>query len=76
VTDDLQPARWYVLVDGQQTGPFSLADVRARVLDGDVGPETYVWADGMDDWRLARETPALTPPPTVDVPAAWQPHTA
>lgn len=72
VTDDLQPARWFVLVDGEQTGPFDLAEVRDRVLAGDVGPDTYVWADGMDDWRVASETPALVPPASADAPAAWQ----
>lgn len=62
-----QPARWYVLVDGQQTGPFGLADMRDRVRAGSVTPQTWVWADGMAEWRRAQHVPALVPPPTLDV---------
>lgn len=62
------PARWYVLVDGEQTGPFGLGHVRGDVLGGRVGPETWVWADGMPEWRQALRVPALVPPPGRDVP--------
>ena len=66
-----EPARWYVLVDGEQTGPFALADLRTRVLSGDVTPRTWVWADGMAEWRRAEHVPALVPPPARDV-AGWE----
>lgn len=56
------PARWYYLEGGDQRGPVSLADIRAKVLDGTVGPESYVWADGMPEWMPARQVPAVTPP--------------
>lgn len=56
------PARWYYLESGDQRGPVPLADIRARVLDGTVGPESYVWADGMPEWMPARQVPAVTPP--------------
>ena len=65
-----EPARWYVLVDGQQTGPFGLADLRARVLRGDLTPTTWVWADGMAEWRRAAHVPALVPPADRGV-AGW-----
>jgi len=61
------PARWYVLVDGDQTGPFALDAVRERVVDGDVGPDTWVWADGMPEWRRAARVPALVPPSSLGV---------
>ena len=57
------PARWYVLVEGEQRGPYDLDHVRQRVLDGSVGPRTWVWADGMPEWRVAARVPALVPPP-------------
>jgi hypothetical protein len=57
-----RPARWWILDEGVPTGPVELVQVRERVLDGTVTPETYVWADGMPDWLRAREVPALTPP--------------
>lgn len=58
-----EPARWYVLVDGEQTGPFGLEELRARVLSTDITPRTWVWADGMAEWRRAEHVPALVPPP-------------
>ena len=59
----MDPARWYHLQGETQFGPVDLATARELVLDGTVGPKTYVWADGMPDWMPAGEVPALTPPP-------------
>ncbi len=57
-----EPARWYHLQGEEQHGPIALAEIRELVLAGTVSPGTYVWADGMPDWLLAREVPAITPP--------------
>jgi hypothetical protein len=71
--DTVRPARWWVLTDGASIGPFTLNDVRQRVLSGLTGPGTYVWADGMPDWMHARHVPALTPPASVRATLpAWQ----
>lgn len=61
-TPQPDPARWYHLQGADQHGPLPLADIRARVLDGTIGPDTYVWADGMPEWMPARQVPAVTPP--------------
>jgi hypothetical protein len=61
-TTQPDPARWYHLEGADQHGPLPLADIRERVLDGTVGPDTYVWADGMPEWMPARQVPAVTPP--------------
>jgi hypothetical protein len=68
-----RPARWYhLLADGSQLGPVALTDVRELVLEGSIGPETWIWADGMDDWLPARLVPALVPPPALRATlAAW-----
>lgn len=58
----LQPARWFHLEGRERRGPVALADVRELVLQGSLGPDDYVWADGMDDWRHVRDVPALVPP--------------
>lgn len=55
-------ARWFHLEGAEQRGPVDLDEIRRLVLDGTVGPDTYVWSDGMPDWMRAREVPALTPP--------------
>ncbi len=59
------PARWFHLVGTERQGPVGLADVRELVLEGSVGPDTWVWADGMPDWMRLRDVPALTPPPAL-----------
>src|SRR5579872_4406329 len=41
---------WHLVVDGDQVGPLSDADVRARISRGEVSGETYVWKDGFADW--------------------------
>lgn len=66
------PARWFVLVDGEREGPLPLEEVRRRVVDGALGPSTWVWADGMPEWRRARRVPALVPPPSLGV-EGWPP---
>ena len=69
----LDPARWYHLEGRTQHGPVDLDTIRAKVLDGTVTPDTYVWADGMPDWLPARQVPALVPPAGLaDAPAAWR----
>ena len=46
---------FYIDKNGQQAGP-----VEANALPGlGVGPDTYVWAEGMPDWVFAKNVPAL-----------------
>ena len=61
------PARWFVLVDGERTGPFELRQLRDRMVAGDLTATTWVWADGMPEWRRASRVPALVPPASLDV---------
>ena len=67
------PARWFHLQDERQLGPLDLDTMRRLVLAGTVGPYTYVWSDGMEEWLPAQEVPALVPPEGVrgELPA-WQ----
>lgn len=68
-----EPARWYHLQGEQQHGPVDLATMRELVMQGTILPDTYVWADGMPDWLLAREVPAITPPESLRTTLpAWQ----
>lgn len=62
------PARWFHLRDGVQEGPVDLEAIRGLVQDGDVGPDTWVWADGMPSWMPAHQVPALVPPPELGLP--------
>lgn len=70
--DALRPARWFHLEGRERRGPVELAVVRELVLEGSLGPDDYVWADGMDDWRHVRDVPALVPPGALRVTlTAW-----
>ncbi len=62
-----RPARWYHLIGGDRQGPVALAEMRELVLEGSLGPDSWVWADGMSDWMLVRDVPALVPPRTLRV---------
>jgi membrane protease subunit (stomatin/prohibitin family) len=50
---------YYVAVNGQQKGPFSLDVLRASVKDGSVTKDTLVWHDGMAQWAAASAVPAV-----------------
>jgi hypothetical protein len=60
--DATLPARWFHLVGADRQGPVMLAEMRELVLEGSVGPDTWVWADGMPDWMHVQDVPALVPP--------------
>ena len=63
---------YMVSVNGQQAGPYNLNQLKEFVLRGEFNPQTNVWKQGMNDWKLAGEVQELnqvfstknnTPPP-------------
>ncbi len=58
----MESSVWYYVVDGAQVGPVELADLRAAVATGKVGPADLVWQDGTPDWVPARTVSGLFPP--------------
>lgn len=42
-------ALYFAMVDGEKVGPFPLEEM----ADRGVGPDTYIWTKGMDDWEPA-----------------------
>jgi predicted Zn finger-like uncharacterized protein len=50
---------WYLLYGEEQQGPLTAGDVEQRIRRGEVDRETYVWRDGLADWRPLREVEAL-----------------
>lgn len=45
-------AEWYVSIDGEQHGPYSLAEAQRWVGDKPASAELYCWSEGFDDWLL------------------------
>jgi predicted Zn finger-like uncharacterized protein len=50
---------WYAMLHGKQTGPVTWDELHARADDGEVGPRTYVWREGMAAWQRAKDIPEL-----------------
>ncbi len=59
VRDD--PQEWYYGLDGSEEGPFSLMEMRRKVVSGRVTEDHFVWKEGMEDWAPLEEVPALKP---------------
>ena len=45
---------WFYVRDGAQAGPVPEDEVLHLIRNGDIGGETLVWAEGLDDWEPAR----------------------
>ena len=41
---------WYVSIDGDQQGPFSLADAQKWIAAKPFDAELHCWSEGFDDW--------------------------
>ncbi len=56
---------WYYAHGGERIGPLDDAGFRARVANGTIGSDTYVWQPGMPDWKryghLADGAPSTDP---------------
>lgn len=50
---------WYVVIDGEQTGPLPPIELSQLFAKGSVGLDSYVWKEGFDDWKTAAEVPDL-----------------
>lgn len=56
---------WWVALDGQQHGPFDLAELTALTAQGRMGRETLAWKQGQQGWlpmgAIAELAPLLGP---------------
>lgn len=50
---------WYIAINGQQQGPFSLAQIQQSLAGGVYSQETLVWRQGFDAWRPISQVPEL-----------------
>lgn len=60
---------YYAVIDGSQSGPYSLAEMSRLIAEKKIVKETYIWKPGMSQWELAENVGevlrlvAITPPP-------------
>ena len=63
------PPAFFVAIDGQQKGPFTLDQLRGEVSAGRVHRGTLAWRNGMANWTAIEQVPDLAalfanvPPP-------------
>lgn len=45
--------KYFVAVDGAQTGPFTIADLKQKAASKSFTPDSLVWMEGMTAWEKA-----------------------
>ncbi len=50
-------AVWHLVVEGDQVGPLTDVEVRARLTRGEISSENYVWKEGFSDWLRLLDVP-------------------
>lgn len=54
-------AEYHVSVNGQQAGPYTMAQLSQMNASGQFDKQTYVWKAGMANWEIAGNMPELAP---------------
>ena len=68
--------QYFVAVNGQQTGPFSIQQLQQMITTGQLTMQSFVWKQGMVQWDIAANVQELsslfgmppTPPPFIPNP--------
>ncbi len=50
---------FHVDINGKASGPFTVNEVRAYIINGEVDTQTLVWSNGMAEWKPAGSVAAL-----------------
>src|SRR5271165_6127259 len=70
----LMESVWYYVVNGAQTGPVSLAELKDAAATGKLSPPDLVWQEGTADWVPARTVAGLFPAAPPPRPMPVVPH--
>lgn len=54
-------AQWFAMVKGAQVGPLDVGMVGAKFQSGELHARTYMWKQGMGEWKRADEIAELGP---------------
>lgn len=64
-----QQTAYHIAINGAQQGPFPVAQLMVLIQQGQLTPDTLIWAAGMPNWVAANTVPEIaqlfgaTPPP-------------
>ncbi len=50
---------WHVILPQGQLGPLPLSALIQKMVGGEMPPRSYVWRDGMGDWKRADQVPEV-----------------
>ena len=56
-----EQTEWHLGVDGEQAGPFDLAELKERIQHCSQHAEVLVWREGLDDWLEPGALPETAP---------------
>ena len=68
--DGFNEKKWFVYMTDHHEGPFSLAEIQAKMAQSQITLSNYVWAEGMSDWKAMTDVPEFASILTQDAPAA------
>ncbi len=51
---------WHLVIDQEQIGPMTAAEVRQRFSRGEIDAETYIWREGFADWLPLTQVEGFT----------------
>lgn len=55
--NDFIEKKWFIFVKDKHEGPYSIDEVENKILQIPMPAETYVWKEGMSDWKVAASLP-------------------
>ncbi|GEM_PF-1724250 len=66
---------WYILIQGEQRGPFQAEQIRTYVKRGEAGPQDLVWKEGLAEWTPISNIPEFHAGGSPPHPPPGPPHT-
>jgi hypothetical protein len=51
--------KYFIAVNGQTTGPFTIEEIKAKIADGSVKGLTMMWKKGQANWEPAEKLPEI-----------------
>lgn len=52
--------QWYYIYKKRSQGPIRIATVLREMENGVIGPDTFVWREGMENWARAKDTELIS----------------
>lgn len=69
VPPPLPSTNYHIAINGQQSGPFTIEQLKQLITNGQFSTNHHIWKEGMSGWELARNVPEISilfgavPPP-------------